>query len=121
MLGGRGSGRPWLVVLGVLLSRTGVRFTDTQRTRLEHVLAPCPDLTVAAEHVRAFTQPLTEHHGEKLRRWIEKVRADDLPALHSFTEGLLIDYGAVVTGLALPKRQNSISVLRMNKEVRSIT
>jgi transposase len=37
--------------------------------------------------------------GERLPEWIESVRADDLPALHSFTTGLRHDLAAVTAGL----------------------
>jgi transposase len=76
--------------------------TSTQRTRLEHTLKHCPQLKAAAAHVRAFAGLLTERRGQDLPQWIESVRADDLPALHSFAEGLLIDYDAIVAGLTLP-------------------
>src|SRR5262245_54136828 len=76
--------------------------TDTRRTRGEHALKRCPELKAAATHMRAFTELLTEHHGADPQRWTESVRADDLPALHSFTEGLLIDYDTLIAGLTLP-------------------
>ncbi len=50
------------------------KLTDTQRTRLDHVLPRRPELTMAAEHVRTFAQLLTEHQGDKLPQWIEKTR-----------------------------------------------
>jgi transposase len=53
-------------------------------------------------HVRAFAGLLTERRGQDLQQWIESVRADDLPALHSFAEGLLTGYDAIVAGLTLP-------------------
>jgi transposase len=83
--------------------------TDSTRTRLEHTLKHCPHLTAAAEHVRAFAELLTrERDGDltdcaaRLDQWIAAVRADDLPAVHSFAEGLLIDRDAVIAGLTLP-------------------
>lgn len=40
--------------------------------------------------------------GDRLPGWIEQVRTDDLPALHSFVTGLLHDRAAVTAGLTLP-------------------
>jgi transposase len=40
--------------------------------------------------------------GEGLPAWIERVRADDLPALHAFATGLEREWDAVVAGLMLP-------------------
>jgi transposase len=78
------------------------RLTGTQHTRLEHALKRCPQLEAAAAHVRALAGLLTEHRGQDLPQWIDSVRADDLPALHSFAEGLLTGYDAIIAGLTLP-------------------
>jgi transposase len=40
--------------------------------------------------------------GDRLSDWIEQVRADNLPALHSFATGLEHDFAAVTAGLTLP-------------------
>jgi transposase len=86
------------------------KLTDATRTRLEHTLKQCPELTTAAGHVRDFAALLTaDHDGDlathtsRLDEWIATVRADTtVPALRSFAEGLLIDHDAVAAGLALP-------------------
>lgn len=85
------------------------KLTDTTRTRLEHLLKQCPQMAAVAAHVRAFAALLTADrdgdlpaHTARLDTWMAAVRADDLPALHSFCEGLLIDRDAVIAGLALP-------------------
>ncbi|MFB7618051.1 hypothetical protein [Kitasatospora sp. NPDC056181] len=38
----------------------------------------------------------------KLPQWIKAVRADDLPGLHTFVNGLERDLAAVTAGLTLP-------------------
>ncbi|MBA9050506.1 MULTISPECIES: transposase [Streptomyces] len=45
---------------------------------------------------------ITELQGDWLPQWIKAVRADDLPSLHTFANGLERDLAAVTAGLALP-------------------
>lgn len=45
---------------------------------------------------------ITELQGDRLPQWIKAVRADDLPSLHTFANGLERDLAAVTAGLALP-------------------
>nr|WP_158102112.1 transposase [Streptomyces glaucescens] len=45
---------------------------------------------------------LTQLQGEQLPQWIKAVRADDLPSLHTFVNGLERDLAAVTAGLTLP-------------------
>lgn len=59
-------------------------------------------MTALAERVREFASLLTRRRDGDLDAWIMTVRADDLPALHRFTDGLTKDYDAVVAGLTLP-------------------
>ncbi len=40
--------------------------------------------------------------GDQLPQWIKAVRADGLPSLHAFVNGLERDLSAVTAGLALP-------------------
>lgn len=45
---------------------------------------------------------LTQRQGEHLPEWIAAVRADDLPSMHTFINGLERDLAAVTAGLTLP-------------------
>lgn len=45
---------------------------------------------------------LTQLQGDQLPQWIKAVRADDLPSLHTFANGLERDLAAVTAGLTLP-------------------
>ncbi|MFJ2170335.1 transposase [Streptomyces griseofuscus] len=45
---------------------------------------------------------ITELQGDRLQQWIQAVRADDLPSLHTFVNGLERDLAAVTAGLTLP-------------------
>jgi len=44
---------------------------------------------------------MNNRQGRHLDQWIDRVQADDLPALHSFVNGLAQDLDAVVPGLSL--------------------
>ncbi|MBN0043201.1 transposase [Streptomyces actuosus] len=44
---------------------------------------------------------MNNRQGEDLDQWIERVQADDLPALHGFVNGLGQDRDAIVAGLSL--------------------
>ncbi|SEG89504.1 Transposase [Nonomuraea solani] len=75
---------------------------DHIRRHLDDLVASCPHLTALATRVREFADILTERHGHNLPAWIQQVRTDDLPTLHSYTNGLEKDIDAVIAGLTLP-------------------
>jgi transposase len=45
---------------------------------------------------------ISELQGDRIPQWIKAVRADDLPSLHTFANGLERDLAAVTAGLTLP-------------------
>ncbi|MFF5809499.1 transposase [Streptomyces sp. NPDC012746] len=45
---------------------------------------------------------LTERQGERLPDWLDAVRQDDLPSLHTLAAGIDRDRDAVIAGLTLP-------------------
>jgi transposase len=53
-------------------------------------------------HVRFFAQILTERQGERLPQWLDAVRRDDLPSLHTLAAGIDRDRDVVIAGLTLP-------------------
>lgn len=71
-------------------------------TRLEAVLARCPELNATARHVTGFADMMGGLHGDRLPAWIQAVEADALPALHSLARGFARDQAAVTAGLSLP-------------------
>lgn len=75
---------------------------DHQRRHLHELVANCSQMTALAARVGEFAALLTQRRGADLDAWITAVRADDLPALHRFTDGLEKDYDAVGAGLTLP-------------------
>jgi transposase len=70
--------------------------------RLARLLGASPALAAAAARVRSFAGMMTGRQGQYLGEWMTAVRADPLPALHSFANGLERDLGAVLNGLTLP-------------------
>ncbi|MFI1524235.1 ISL3 family transposase [Kitasatospora cineracea] len=68
---------------------------------LDDVLARCPELAVLRNHVHAFARMMCDRTGTDLPSWISAVRADDLPHLHAFADGLQRDQDAVTAGLTL--------------------
>ncbi|WP_461025675.1 ISL3 family transposase [Streptomyces sparsus] len=89
------------VVAGWILRRPET-LTETEHLRLKAVLVHCPELDAVTGHVRSFGQMLTERHGERLPRWLDAVRRDDLPSLHTLAAGINRDRDAVIAGLTLP-------------------
>ncbi|MBM0239711.1 transposase [Micromonospora sp. ATA32] len=78
------------------------RLDPDERAQLTDVLACCPELQATAGHVRDFADLMHKHHGERLLEWMQRVDADNLPALHSLITGLRRDLDAVTAGMTLP-------------------
>ncbi|MFJ9186440.1 transposase [Streptomyces anulatus] len=66
------------------------------------ILAHCPELEALTGHVRSFGQMPTERQGERLPQWLDAVRRDNLPGLHSLAAGIDRDRDAVIADLTLP-------------------
>ncbi len=81
--------------------------TDEQ-LQLTDVLAACPHLDALHHHMKAFAEMMTGRHGERLDTWIAAARADDLPHLHTFANGLERDHAAVLNGLTLPYSSGAV-------------
>ncbi|MCU1682820.1 MAG: Mobile element protein [Amycolatopsis sp.] len=69
--------------------------------QLKGILARCPELETTRRHVGAFATMIRDLRGDLLPVWMDCVRSDDLPALHSFVTGLRHDLTAVTAGLTL--------------------
>ena len=69
---------------------------------LKEILVRCPELEATRKHVGTFANMIQNLGGGRLPEWIERVRADDLPELHRFADGLQRDLQAVTAGLTLP-------------------
>ncbi|WP_369220599.1 ISL3 family transposase [Streptomyces sp. R39] len=73
-----------------------------EEQQLDDVLSRCPQMAALRGHVESFARMISDRTGTRLPAWIRAVRADDLPHLHAFSDGLERDLDAVVAGLALP-------------------
>ncbi|WP_405693370.1 ISL3 family transposase [Streptomyces coelicoflavus] len=76
--------------------------TESERLQLKTVRAHCPELDALTGHVRSFAAMLTERQGERLPDWLDAVRQDNLPSLHTLAAGIDRDRDAVIAGLTLP-------------------
>jgi hypothetical protein len=71
------------------------------QAQLTEVLSCCPELQATAAHVHDFADLMHKHRGDRLLDWMHRVKADNLPALHSLLTGLRRDLDAVTAGLTL--------------------
>jgi len=83
------------------LTRHPSTLSEDERAALKDVLARCPELDTAAEHVRGFGEILAHRLGPTLPAWIQAVDASQLPGLTNFALHLLRDLDAVTAGLTL--------------------
>jgi transposase len=83
------------------LTRHPTTLSEEERAALKNVLARCPELDAAAEHVRDFGEILTNRLGATLPTWIDAVDVSQLPGLTGFALHLLRDLDAVTAGLTL--------------------
>ena len=75
---------------------------ESEQLRLKAALVHCPGPDALTGHVRSFAQMLSEREGERLPKWLETVRQDDLPAPHTLVAGIGRDRDAVIAGRTLP-------------------
>jgi transposase len=81
------------------LTRHPDSLTEDEQPQLKALLARCPELQAASDHVRSFATMLTKLTGQDLPQWISNVRDSGLPGLSSFAKGLEQDLDAVTQGL----------------------
>ncbi|WP_408907078.1 ISL3 family transposase [Streptomyces atratus] len=90
--------RPRRMVRWIMTNPDRLPTGDAQA--LKEIRAACPHLDAAAGHVRDFASMLHNRRGDLLPGWVDRVLADDLPALHSLVTGLRRDQDAAVAGLS---------------------
>jgi transposase len=88
-------------VAGWILRRPET-LAEPEQLQLKNVRAHCPELDALTRHVRSFGTMLTERQGQRLPDWLDAVRQDDLPSLHTLAAGIDRDRDAVIAGLTLP-------------------
>ncbi len=74
--------------------------SETDATELKEIRTACPELDAAARHVRDFADMMRDLRGDLLPCWMDRVLADDLPALHTLVNGLRRDHDAVTAALS---------------------
>lgn len=74
---------------------------EEEHQHLKVIMAQCPELEAAHQHIRDFGEILSCRLGNLLPGWIEAVVRDDLPGLTGFARGLNSDFDAVTAGLTL--------------------
>ncbi|MGW7530482.1 transposase [Streptomyces sp. NPDC054783] len=83
------------------LTRHPMALSEEERAALKDVLARCPELDTAAQHIRDFGEILTNRLGPTLPTWINAVDVSQLPGLTGFALHLLRDLDAVTASLTL--------------------
>ncbi|MFI6468570.1 ISL3 family transposase [Streptomyces sp. NPDC050538] len=104
------------------LTRHPTALSEEDRAGLKDVLARCPELDIAAGHVRDFGEILTDRLGSTLPAWIDAVDASQLPGLTGFALHMRRDLDAVTAGLTLDWSSGSIegAVNRIKKIKRQL-
>ncbi|KAB1982841.1 transposase [Streptomyces triticiradicis] len=92
--------KPRRVVRWIMTNPGHLAETDT--AELKEIRAACPHLDATVRHVRDFADMMRDLRGEELPAWMDRVLADDLPALHSLVNGMKRDLDAVTAGLSTP-------------------
>ena len=88
-------------VAGWILRRPET-LTELEQLQLKTVRTHCLELDALTWHVRSFAVMRTDDQGERLPDWLDAVRQDDLPSLHTLAAGIDRDRDAVIAGLTLP-------------------
>ncbi|MFI6023923.1 transposase [Streptomyces sp. NPDC051287] len=86
--------------------------TEPEQLQLKTVRTQCPELDALTRHVRSFATMLTDRRGQQLSVWLDAVRQDDLPSLHTLAAGIDRDIDrdidAVTAGLTLPWNSGAV-------------
>ena len=83
------------------LTRHPTTRSEEEHQHLKSILARCPELEAAHQHIRDFGEILTCHLGTLLPDWIDAVVRDDLPGLTGYARSMNSDFDAVTAGLTL--------------------
>ncbi|MFD4370205.1 transposase [Streptomyces sp. NPDC058486] len=94
-------------VAGWILRRPDT-LTEPEQLQLKAVRTHCPEIDALTRHVRSFATMLTERQGERLPDWLDAVRQDDLPSLHTLAAGIGRDRDAVIAGLTPPWSSSAV-------------
>ncbi|MFE6848689.1 ISL3 family transposase [Streptomyces sp. NPDC057686] len=91
-------------VVGWILRRPET-LSETEHLQLKNVRANCPEIDALTRHVRSFATMLTERQGERLPDWLDAVRQDELPSLHTLAAGIDRPWRRIRAGQGLGGQQ----------------
>ncbi|WP_328743937.1 ISL3 family transposase [Streptomyces sp. NBC_00285] len=83
------------------LTRHPTTLSEEEHQYLKSILARCPELEAAHQHIRDFGEILTCRLGALLPDWIDAVVRDGLPGLTGYARSMNSDFDAVTAGLTL--------------------
>ncbi|MFJ5035735.1 hypothetical protein ACIQB5_48910 [Streptomyces sp. NPDC088560] len=92
--------RPRRIVRWIMTDHGNLTVDDAADPK--EIRTSCRELDDVTHHVRDFAAMMRDLRGDQLPAWMERVLADDLPALHSLINGLSRDIDAVRAGLSTP-------------------
>lgn len=78
------------------------RLPEADAAELKEIRTGCPHLDLTVRHVRDFAAMMRNQNAKALPAWMDRVSADDLPALHSLVNGFHRDLDAVTAAFATP-------------------
>ncbi|MDX3697956.1 hypothetical protein PV726_48995 [Streptomyces europaeiscabiei] len=73
---------------------------ETDAAELKEIRTACPEHDAAARHVRDLATMMRDHRSDLLPAWMDRILADDLPALHSLANGLRRDIDAATAAFS---------------------
>ncbi|MER5532589.1 transposase [Streptomyces mirabilis] len=76
--------------------------------RLEAVWSACPEIALACDLAREFTDMLRDRRGHLPRDWIQKAELGGPDAIGIFADSIRQDLHAVTAGLTLPYRSGIV-------------
>jgi transposase len=82
------------------ITRNPDRVSDDDRQKLKTILAPCPQLEAATEHVRSFAAMMAIRSADRLTQWIAAARANERHGLRGFADGVMADLDAIILALS---------------------
>ncbi|MCX5336538.1 ISL3 family transposase [Streptomyces sp. NBC_00140] len=78
------------------------RLPEADIAELKVIRTGCPHLDLTVRHVPDFAAMMRDQNAETLPAWMDRVKADDLSALHSLVNGFHCDLDAVKAAFAAP-------------------
>ncbi|MFD8990381.1 transposase [Streptomyces goshikiensis] len=74
-------------VAGWILRRPET-LSEAEHLQLKNLRANCPEIDALTRHVRSFATMVTERQGERLPDWLDAVRQNNPPSLHTLAAAL---------------------------------